>query len=118
MHTEWAPLLHTWSLAVEEQFYLLFLAVFLFFYQHFALSALPVVVIAAVASFALNLVMVEIKPAATFYRSPTRARERLIGAALALYALTRPEVMVRCGPLGLPGAALIAASLLIFDRSV
>jgi peptidoglycan/LPS O-acetylase OafA/YrhL len=118
LQTEGASLLHTWSLAVEEQFYILFPAVFLFFYQRFALSALPVVVIAAVASFALNIVTVEIKPEATSYLLSTRAWEVLIGAALALYALKRPEVMVRCGPLGLPGAALIAASSLIFDRSV
>jgi peptidoglycan/LPS O-acetylase OafA/YrhL len=113
-----APLLHTWSLAVEEQFYLLFPAAFLLIYRRMGPRSLWLVLAAMAASFILNLVMVGIKPQATFYLLPTRAWEMLIGAALAMAARRRPDLMARCGPLGPLGAGLIAASLFIFDGSV
>lgn len=75
--------LHTWSLAVEEQFYLFFpILLFLlnqFFSKH---RAIPIIVL-AIGSFISNLVMVGIKPEATFYLLPTRAWELLVGSVLA-----------------------------------
>lgn len=80
-------LLHTWSLAVEEQFYLLY-PLALWAIHRWAPGRLRALVLTGlVVSFALNLGLVERKPGLAFYLLPTRAWELLAGAALALSAL-------------------------------
>jgi len=78
------PLLHTWSLSVEEQFYLLFPFI-LFLLFRFAKGRVRVYLVAiAVASFALNLWATSHKPVIAFYWFMPRAWELLIGALLAV----------------------------------
>ncbi len=79
------PLLHTWSLAVEEQFYIVFplmLGLLLRRPRPFAATACL-----ALASFALCVYTSGRYPRASFYLLPTRAWEILLGAALAVYLL-------------------------------
>lgn len=83
---ETKPLLHLWSLAIEEQFYLIFPAV-IFLAWRTGLSMLAVVGVLALLSFALNLLMVEKDPVATFFMPYTRVWELLFGAALAYLEL-------------------------------
>jgi peptidoglycan/LPS O-acetylase OafA/YrhL len=76
-------LLHTWSLGVEEQFYL-FYPFFLIAVHRFAPKRIvPVLIVATLLSFALNVLLVETKPEAAFYLLPMRAWEMLAGALLA-----------------------------------
>jgi peptidoglycan/LPS O-acetylase OafA/YrhL len=81
------PLLHTWSLAVEEQFYLLFpLGLFwLFRFERFRKPAVLSIVLAGgvVAGLTLAMYGVAFRPGATFYLLPTRAWELLGGALIA-----------------------------------
>jgi len=82
------PLLHTWSLAVEEQFYLA-LPVLLWALLRFARNgrvALPVMLGAtALASFALSIWLMKTdRSANAFFMSPPRAWEFLIGGILAV----------------------------------
>ena len=83
------PLLHTWSLAVEEQFYIIF-PLFLFI-VHKRLKARLVVWLAglAIGSFALSAWGTAHEPSATFYLAPTRAWELLLGSLLAVRAIPR-----------------------------
>ncbi len=77
------PLLHTWTLSVEEQFYIL-LPILLLAVWRFAKSYLALVLAAAVAgSFALNVWGVTRFETATFYLLPFRAWEFGLGALLA-----------------------------------
>lgn len=75
------PLLHMWSLAIEEQFYL-FLPLILWAFA--ARWHLAMVAVLTIASLALCLWMTEIRPSAAFYLLPTRAWELGIGATLAI----------------------------------
>lgn len=80
------PLIHTWSLAVEEQFYLFF-PVGMWLLHRWRLPLLPAVVIVLIASLGLAVVLVHRVPSAAFYLLPTRTWELMIGAALSLGAV-------------------------------
>lgn len=73
-------LLHTWSLAVEEQFYLFYPLMLIVLARLRPSRFWCTVALLALASFALNLVMVRMKPEAAFYLLPTRAWELMVGA--------------------------------------
>lgn len=79
------PLLHLWSLSVEEQFYLFFPVIILVI-ARFLRFTLPVIWILSLGSLALNIYMLRIGggiPA--FYLLPTRAWELGAGALVALH---------------------------------
>lgn len=85
------PLLHTWSLGVEEQYYLLFpmtaLAAFSMRRSWMLLSFVAV----AVASLVLCILQTRTEPASAFYLLPARAWQLLLGALLAIEAVPQPK---------------------------
>ncbi len=78
------PLLMTWSLGVEEQFYLLFPVLLLIITRFKRLRVLPVITVLTLISFTASLWLVEVDPQAAFYLLPTRSWELGIGAVLAI----------------------------------
>ena len=81
---ETAPLTHTWSLGVEEQFYLLYPAL-LVLLARLARARLRAWLIGiALASFALSVWLTPRAPAFAFYMLPTRMWQLLAGAIVAL----------------------------------
>lgn len=82
---ELKPLLHTWSLAVEEQYYVLFPLFLMLFWRLGRRSILAILVLVFVGSLALAEWAAHAKPAAAFYLLPTRSWELLIGAFAAFY---------------------------------
>jgi peptidoglycan/LPS O-acetylase OafA/YrhL len=82
---ELAPLAHTWSLAIEEQFYLLFPGLLWLLTRQRMNRAWFWLMLATVVSFGLCLYGTFNRPAATFYLLPTRVWELLAGAALAAF---------------------------------
>jgi peptidoglycan/LPS O-acetylase OafA/YrhL len=87
------PLLHLWSLGVEEQFYIVWPLLLWLAWKCRANSALVVVAVGAV-SFWLNLDRVDSDPIAAFFSPQTRFWELLIGALLACPSEHR-EILVR-----------------------
>jgi peptidoglycan/LPS O-acetylase OafA/YrhL len=75
------PLLHLWSLGVEEQFYLIFPILIFLVWRH--RSATLILSVIAVASFALNVVTVRYSPSFAFFLPLTRFWEFLAGTLLA-----------------------------------
>jgi len=82
------PLLHTWSLSVEEQYYMLLPAMLLLVRR---VRWMRAIVLLLLASLALCVIGVAFKPVASFYLLPTRAWELLIGSAGALYVLRNQD---------------------------
>jgi peptidoglycan/LPS O-acetylase OafA/YrhL len=76
------PLLHLWSLGIEEQFYL-FWPLLLMFVARFRMRMLAMAALLGIASFLLNVALIGSNPIATFYLPFTRAFELLAGAVLA-----------------------------------
>jgi peptidoglycan/LPS O-acetylase OafA/YrhL len=112
--TELKPLIHTWSLAVEEQYYVLY-PLFLTLAWRLGLGWIAVLLgTAALASLGAAHVMVSTMPAAAFYLLPTRAWELAIGALAAL------GLWQQRGPVGPPFVrhAASAAGLLLIGYSV
>jgi peptidoglycan/LPS O-acetylase OafA/YrhL len=88
------PLLHLWSLGVEEQFYLIWpLLLWISFKKR--LNFLTVTLVLAVLSFVLNVVNIHNHTVATFYSPQTRFWELMAGSALAYLALFKPRGFVQ-----------------------
>jgi peptidoglycan/LPS O-acetylase OafA/YrhL len=108
------PLLHTWSLAVEEQYYLLFPLLFLVAWRRWPARAPVLLLAVALLSLGASEAMAATDPSAAFYLLPSRLWELLAGAWLAL---RRDTSAVPAAPTGmrrlLPaiGVALIVAAM-------
>lgn len=84
------PLLHMWSLGVEEQFYIFFPLLLVLLVRYARRSAPWVVLALSIGSFALNVVAIKFGAAyPAFYMLPTRAWE--LGAGAFLSTLPRSE---------------------------
>lgn len=114
---EQSPLLHTWSLSVEEQFYLFFpLTMWLIF--RFRPRWLQGVIIAmAAVSLALFLYGTNYDSTATFYLLPTRVWELATGCLLAVVwqnQKTNESHTNISAALGLSGLALVVGSYFLY----
>ncbi|KNG93543.1 acyltransferase family protein [Pseudaestuariivita atlantica] len=84
------PLLHTWSLSVEEQFYIV-LPLALLILARWPRLCLAVLVGIATASLALCILVTPVDQPATFYLFPYRAWELLAGVLLAIWGHGRAQ---------------------------
>lgn len=110
------PLLHMWSLAVEEQFYILFpLLMLLLWRSRNARVMLAVLMACFLASLTISEYGWRNHAGANFFLLPSRAFELLAGSICAL-VLARRQVGGQ-GALALLGLAMIAVSVIWFDSA-
>ena len=78
------PLVHTWSLSVEEQFYLFFPIILFFIYKTCKRHLNWILVSIAFVSFLSSEMLLHFDPAASFFFSPTRFGQFIIGGLIAI----------------------------------
>lgn len=109
------PLLHTWSLAVEEQFYILF-PLFLLLVRRFLPTRLRLsVIVLFCVSLVASVVVVFQDRVSAFYMPYTRAWELLLGTILSLGVVPRLRAWQR-NLAALGGIGLIAFSVLFYTK--
>jgi peptidoglycan/LPS O-acetylase OafA/YrhL len=109
------PLLHLWSLGVEEQFYLVW-PIILFLLWRTSHRPVAVIAIIAAASFGLNVFQASHNPTADFYSPLTRFWELLIGALIACRGgLVGASQSVRDG-LSVLGSVLLITGFLVINN--
>lgn len=109
------PLLHLWSLGVEEQFYLLWPLLLLFVYGPLRTRAFfPVAGLVALGSFLFGEYFFQRSPSFVYYMLPSRAGELLVGAMVAFAVLRGAERRVPAAvvaPMAATGLLLLIASM-------
>ena len=109
------PLLHTWSLAVEEQYYLFIPLILVFFWRFGIKWSFSIVSVMALGSLLLTHLMLEIDPTKNFYLLPTRAWELLVGSMCAFVVRGKPQNPNSA--LASIGLVLILVSVVYFDAT-
>ncbi|MEN8722909.1 MAG: acyltransferase family protein [Alphaproteobacteria bacterium] len=114
--SEFKPLLHTWSLAVEEQYYVLFPIGLMLFWRFGRKSFFVLLVLVFITSLAIAHWGAIHKPSANFYLLPTRIWELMAGALCSLYlSQSAPPRNILTNLLGLVGIAMIGVATVSFD---
>jgi peptidoglycan/LPS O-acetylase OafA/YrhL len=116
---ELKPLLHTWSLAVEEQFYILFPMLLLLVRRVGKPTTVILIVSCTIASLTLAEWASQTHPQANFFLLPTRAWELGIGAVVSIAnpGLGRAtQMMSQVGSIS--GLGMIVYAVFVFSDSV
>ena len=109
------PLLHTWSLSVEEQFYLIFPLIVCFVWKRAPQRLALVFTSAALISFSWSWIEVVSNPKWAFFLLPARGWELLVGALLAILPQKTMRSLCDEAWAGL-GLVLVLVPMFFFDR--
>jgi peptidoglycan/LPS O-acetylase OafA/YrhL len=113
------PLLHTWSLSVEEQYYLLWPLLLLFLHKRFSLEKrLAFIFLFLVFGIFLSIYLTNINPKMAYFLLPARLFELTIGACLAMFwdktpILSKPQNSL----ISIIGLALILVPAVLLSKS-
>jgi peptidoglycan/LPS O-acetylase OafA/YrhL len=110
------PLLHTWSLAVEEQFYLFF-PLLLWVLRSVGKYLLSALVITFVLSFISAELLLSSRPRMAFYLMPARTWELMAGGILAVGVLDKFWTRAAARAASWAGLLIIALSVFLYSEA-
>jgi len=113
--SELKPLLHTWSLAIEEQFYLLFPWLLFLIHRYRQRLRSQVLIGLTITSFLACVAVTAVSDAAAFFLLPFRAWELLLGSLLALRLVVPLRRSLPRNALAVAGLAMILYSVFHFS---
>lgn len=114
--SELKPLLHTWSLAVEEQFYILFPLLLALLARYVRPKLAPALAGIALTSFAINIYGLNHDPSGAFYLAHMRVWELLMGSILATRIIPVKATLHVRNLLGLIGLGMILAPVFLYTN--
>ncbi|WP_419419954.1 acyltransferase family protein [Legionella sp. D16C41] len=88
--SELKPLMHLWSLAIEEQFYIIYPLIIFLVWRFSSNTLIGFIIIGSILSFSLNIIGVGENTLKTFFIPQTRFWELLIGSLLAYFQVFNP----------------------------
>jgi len=115
--TDYLPMLHTWSLAVEEQFYIFFPLLLMALHRIGRHLLLPVILVLVVGSLVLAAWATPRMPSASFYLLPTRIWELGVGALLAQGLVRTEAPRALRESIGALGLIAVLAPVFLYDSS-
>jgi len=111
LDSEMKPLLHTWSLAVEEQFYVIFPLLLMGLWRFERNRVLQIIIGIAITSLIVSEVGWRYWSSANFYLMPSRSFELLAGSICAFWSHSRPlrpnEILSALGLVMVVGAMVL-----------
>ena len=110
--SEVKPLLHLWSLGVEEQFYIVY-PILIFLISRLRLNRLRIIVAITFASFCYSQWISLSNQNLSFYSPISRAWELGIGGIIAIYNFTKPKIPMK--NLGNMGIVLLISSIYFIE---
>lgn len=110
------PLIHTWSLAVEEQFYLFFPILLLLLIRCGKMWMLASMLVLSALSLALAEWGIRVSPTDAYFLLPTRIWELLLGALIAVYLFYQKD-KIYSDVASTLGLMMIAWSVFAFDSN-
>lgn len=113
--TDYLPMLHTWSLAVEEQFYIFFPLLLLLLHRIGHRSCLSTITLLVLGSLALAIWATPQMPSAAFYLLPTRIWELGVGSILAIGSFPLKAARIVREGIGVLGLAGVLVPVLAYD---
>jgi peptidoglycan/LPS O-acetylase OafA/YrhL len=117
---DYKPLLHTWSLGVEEQYYVLYPLFLIGSWRLGIRKIVVMLIVVAILSLIASQWAVINNPSASFYLLPTRAWELLVGGFVGFYLIKNASstVITKYNQLGSAvGLLMIGASVFLFNKS-
>ena len=115
------PFLHTWSLSVEEQYYIIFPIVLLFTFKYFRKYLIHILILGFIISLSLAELTSKNYSSTSFYFPHTRIWELLAGSIMAYFEITlghRSKNQLLNIILPTIGLLLITFSIILFDNDI
>lgn len=113
-----SPVIHTWSLSVEEQFYFFVPPLMLLAFRFGTTAVRWALVLVAAASFIAAVLYIGHDASAVFYLLPFRAWELLAGSLLAIGLISAPQSRMAAEGTATLGIVLITATVLFLTPAI